>query len=68
MSTAELVAQLLRWQGTGRIWQLVVAADYDQAGFEQALADALLLGWVVVDIDPVDDPDEDLVVITERAL
>ena len=68
MSVGELVAQLLRWQGTGRMWQLLVAAEYDRASFEQALADALLLGWVVVDIDPVDDPDDDLVVVTEAAL
>jgi hypothetical protein len=68
VSAAELVAQLRRWQGTGRMWQLIIAADYNRPSFEQALAGALLLGWVVVDIDPIDDPDEDLVVITERAL
>lgn len=68
MSAAELVAQLRHWQGTGRMWQLLVAAEYDRPSFEQALAGALVLGWVVVDIDPIDDPEEDLVVITERAL
>jgi hypothetical protein len=68
VSAAELVAQLRCWQGTGRMWQLLAAADYNRLSFEQALARALVLGWVVVDIDPIDDPDEDLVVITERGL
>jgi hypothetical protein len=68
VSAAELVLQLHRWKGTGRIWQLLAAADYDRWSLERSLARALILGWVVVDVDPIDDPDEDLIVITHRAL
>lgn len=68
MSAAALVAQLRHWQGTGAVWQLLAAFDYDREGFELALAWAVMLGWIVLDVDPVDDPEEDLVVITHRGL
>jgi hypothetical protein len=68
MTPLALVAQLRSWQGTGRMWQLLAACDYAREEFERSLLFAFILGWIVVDVDPVDDPDEDLVVITHRAL
>jgi hypothetical protein len=68
MSAAALVGQLREWKGTGRIWQLRTALECGGETFERLVFAAVVLGWIVIDIDPIDDPDEDVLVITDRAL
>lgn len=60
-----MVELLKRWNGTAAWWQLQAAADYE-SGLNAVIAVAIVAGWVVVHPQP--DPDEDVVIITERAL